>query len=199
MVVTRSRSRRAPWALVVAVCAATLLGACSSSSHSSSQPSVPATSTPSASTSSVAPSETAAAPLGVTWMTGFAAPGTPARYNKVGVIKVGPSDAKNVLGARAGNLGRQRLLRARSPSGSCRRRRGWQVWSVERRENLLEDQSELTGSSRARSRATAALQLLPRLPEEPGGQAALPDDPRLDRRVREAVGHERRGRRPAHA
>jgi hypothetical protein len=28
---------------------------------------------------------------------GFNAPGTPAKYNKVGVIKTGPSDAKNIL------------------------------------------------------------------------------------------------------
>jgi hypothetical protein len=27
--------------------------------------------------------------LGVTWMTGYAAPGTPPAYDKVGVIKVG--------------------------------------------------------------------------------------------------------------
>ena len=36
-------------------------------------------------------------PLSVTWMRGYAAPGTPGKYNKVGVIKVGPSGAKNVL------------------------------------------------------------------------------------------------------
>lgn len=35
--------------------------------------------------------------LGVNWMRGFAAPGTPAKYDKVGVIRVGPSNAKNVL------------------------------------------------------------------------------------------------------
>ena len=154
MVVTRSRSRRAPWAVVAAVCAATLLGACSSSSHSSSQSSVPPTSTPSASTSSSAPSETGAAPRGVTWMTGFAAPGTPARYNKVGVIKVGPSDAKNVLvlepGTSAGSayfVPLAKWIVATAP--------GWQVWSVERRENLLEDQSELDRFKQGRSTATA--------------------------------------------
>ena len=35
--------------------------------------------------------------LGVTMMKSFAALGTPARYDKVGVIKVGPRSAKNVL------------------------------------------------------------------------------------------------------
>ena len=38
-----------------------------------------------------------AAPLQVTWMPGFKAPGTPAKYNRVGVIKVGSAKAKNVL------------------------------------------------------------------------------------------------------
>ena len=39
----------------------------------------------------------ASAKLGVTWMKGYAAPGTPARYDKVGVIKVGARSARNVL------------------------------------------------------------------------------------------------------
>jgi hypothetical protein len=83
-----------------------------------------------------------AAPHGVTWMKGFSAPGTPAKYDKVGVIKVGPSSAKNVL-----------VLEPGTSAGSAyfvplakwivSKTRGWQVWSVERRENLLEDQSEL--------------------------------------------------------
>jgi hypothetical protein len=40
---------------------------------------------------------TAHAALRVTWMPGVKSPGTPARYDKVGVIKVGPATAKNVL------------------------------------------------------------------------------------------------------
>jgi len=38
-----------------------------------------------------------AALLKVDWMRGVAAPGTPARYGQVGVIKVGSSHARNVL------------------------------------------------------------------------------------------------------
>jgi len=85
---------------------------------------------------------TASTPLGVTWMNGFAAPGTPAKYDKVGVLKVGPSSAKNVL-----------VLEPGTSAGSAyfvplaqwivSKTKGWQVWSVERRENLLEDQSVL--------------------------------------------------------
>src|ERR1700760_4122932 len=89
---------------------------------------------------------TAAAPasakLGVTWMKGYAAPGTPSKYDKVGVIKVGSARARNVLvlepGTSAGGgyfVPLAQWIVSRAP--------GWQVWSVERRENLLEDQSEL--------------------------------------------------------
>jgi pimeloyl-ACP methyl ester carboxylesterase len=83
-----------------------------------------------------------ASALEVTWMAGFRAPGTPARYNKVGVIKVGPASAKNVLvlepGTSAGAAYFVPLAR-----WIVSRTKGWQVWSIERRENLLEDQSEL--------------------------------------------------------
>jgi triacylglycerol esterase/lipase EstA (alpha/beta hydrolase family) len=75
----------------------------------------------------------AAKPLGVTWMKGFVAPGTPAKYDKVGVIKVGPTSAKNVL-----------VLEPGTSAGSAyfvplaqwivSKTKGWQVWSVERRE-----------------------------------------------------------------
>ncbi len=75
-------------------------------------------------------------------MQGFAAPGTPARLDKVGVIKIGPASAKNVLvlepGTSAGSayfVPLAKWIVSKVP--------GWQIWSVERRENLLEDQTEL--------------------------------------------------------
>jgi pimeloyl-ACP methyl ester carboxylesterase len=75
-------------------------------------------------------------------MQSYAAPGTPAQYNKVGVIKVGPSTAKNVLVLEPGTSAAAayfvplaKWIVSKAP--------GWQVWAVERRENLLEDQSEL--------------------------------------------------------
>jgi hypothetical protein len=84
----------------------------------------------------------AASALGVTWMNGFSAPGTPAKYDQVGVIKVGPQSAKNVLvlmpGTSAGSAYFVPLAKWIESSV-----KGWQVWSVERRENLLEDQSVL--------------------------------------------------------
>ena len=84
----------------------------------------------------------ASAALKVTWMPGDVAPGTPAKYDKVGVIKVGSARAKNVLvlepGTSAGGsyfVPLAKWITSTLP--------GWQVWSVERRENLLEDQSML--------------------------------------------------------
>jgi len=84
----------------------------------------------------------ARADLHVSWMRGVASPGTPARYDKVGVIKVGAPHARNVLvlepGTSAGAayfVPLAQWIVSRAPH--------WQVWSVERRENLLEDQSVL--------------------------------------------------------
>ncbi|HMJ35704.1 MAG TPA: hypothetical protein VK501_17485 [Baekduia sp.] len=73
---------------------------------------------------------------------GYDAPGTPAKYDKVKVVEVGPSSAKHVLvlvpGTSAGAgyfVPDARDLAKQLP--------GWQVWAVERRENLLEDHSVL--------------------------------------------------------
>jgi len=77
---------------------------------------------------------------------GFHAPGTPAKYNRVSTVVVGPASARNVLvlvpGTQAG--AGYMLPFARDLVAA---RRGWQVWVVERRENLLEDHSRLTGAS----------------------------------------------------
>lgn len=83
------------------------------------------------------------AALAVEWMDGFESPGTPEEYNKVGVLAVGDRDAPNVLvlepGTSAGSAYfvplAQDIVDAEAD---------WQVWAVERRQNLLEDQSELT-------------------------------------------------------
>jgi pimeloyl-ACP methyl ester carboxylesterase len=92
----------------------------------------------------------ASAALHVQWMKSYAAPGTPARYDKVGVLKIGPRHAKNVL-----------VLEPGTSAGSAyfvplaqwlvSKVKGWQVWSVERRENLLEDQSMLNLAKRRKA------------------------------------------------
>jgi hypothetical protein len=98
-------------------------------------------------------SGSAAAALKVNWMRGVSSPGTPARYDKVGVIKVGSPKAKNVLvlepGTSAGGAYFVPLAR-----WIVSKQKGWQVWSVERRENLLEDQSVLQQAKDGKANAT---------------------------------------------
>jgi hypothetical protein len=81
-----------------------------------------------------------AEPLRVTTMDGFAAPGTPADLNKVIVVKQGDRSADHVLvlvpGTSAGGPYFAPLAKA-----IVHALPDWQVWSVERRENLLEDHS----------------------------------------------------------
>ena len=87
-----------------------------------------------------------AAADGVVTLPGYDAPG-PAKYDKVKVVKTGPASAKRVLvlvpGTSAGapyftTLAKD-LVKALP---------GWQVWAVERRENLLEDHRMLDRGKR---------------------------------------------------
>ena len=104
------------------------------------------------SVAAIASAGAAQSPLGITWMKGFSAPGTPVKYDKVGVIKVGPTSAKNVLvlepGTSAGSTYFVPLAK-----WIVSRTSGWQVWSVERRENLLEDQSEMNLAKKGKATA----------------------------------------------
>jgi hypothetical protein len=72
---------------------------------------------------------------------GAAAPG-PARYDRVRVIEQGPRGAKNVLVLVPGTSGGAAYFRpvARDIVAGLP---GWKTWSVDRRENLLEDHSVL--------------------------------------------------------
>ncbi len=76
------------------------------------------------------------------WLKGYAAPGTPKSLDKVGIIKIGSSKAKNVLVLEPGTSAAApyfvplaKWLVELAPE--------WQVWSVERRENLLKNEKEL--------------------------------------------------------
>src|SRR5215212_6048779 len=77
-----------------------------------------------------------------TGIQGHAAPGTPARYDRVGVLEVGPRRARNVLVLNPGTSASAAYFLPLARS-IVARAKGWQVWSVERRENLLEDHSVL--------------------------------------------------------
>ena len=106
-----------------------------------------------AATAGPSPASAAGPATGVTWMRGYAAPGTPLAYDKVGVIKVGSPQAKNVLVLEPGTsaaaayfLPVARWIVARRP--------GWQVWAVQRRETLLNDESVLNLAKRGRATPT---------------------------------------------
>ena len=95
-------------------------------------------------------SASAAADSTVSWMNGAHPQGTPANLDRVGVIKVGPRSAPNVLvfvPGSGGGAGKQVPL----AQAIVKKLPGWQVWAVERRENLLEDQSVLNRAKRGRA------------------------------------------------
>ena len=71
---------------------------------------------------------------------GFKSPGTPAKYDKVGILKIGSAKAKNVLVLNPGTSASAAYFAPLAES-LVAKDPAWQVWSVERRENLLEDQS----------------------------------------------------------
>jgi pimeloyl-ACP methyl ester carboxylesterase len=98
-------------------------------------------------------SGTAQAALSVHWMPSVTSPGTPAKYDKVGVIKVGSTTAKNVLVLEPGTSAGATYF-VPLAKWIVAKQKNWQVWSVERRENLLEDQSELSLAKRGQATAT---------------------------------------------
>ena len=84
----------------------------------------------------------AAPPVRFTRLAGHASPGTPAKYDRVGVLEVGPRRARNVLVLNPGTSASAAYFQPLA-KGIVARAKGWQVWAVERRENLLEDHSML--------------------------------------------------------
>jgi pimeloyl-ACP methyl ester carboxylesterase len=84
----------------------------------------------------------AAAPVSFTRIAGYRSPGTPSLYNKVGILKTGSPKAKNILVLNPGTSASAAYFEPLAQD-IVAKRRDWQVWAVERRENLLEDQSVL--------------------------------------------------------
>src|SRR3954469_23791330 len=85
---------------------------------------------------------------------GFKSPGTPAKYDKVGILEIGSPKARNVLVLNPGTSASAAYFRPLAES-IVARLPGWQVWAVERRENLLEDHSML---DRAKARTATIKQ-----------------------------------------
>jgi hypothetical protein len=88
----------------------------------------------------LAPAASAKVRVSFERLKGFDAPGTPAKYDKVGALKVGPKHARNVLILNPGTSASAAYF-VPLAKDVVTRAKGWQVWAVERRENLLEDHS----------------------------------------------------------
>src|SRR3954447_21937321 len=73
---------------------------------------------------------------------GYASPGTPSNLNVVGALKTGDPKAKNVLVLNPGTSASAAYFEPLAKT-IVKLLPDWQVWAVERRENYLEDQSEL--------------------------------------------------------
>ncbi|HTZ65238.1 MAG TPA: hypothetical protein VMB51_14135 [Solirubrobacteraceae bacterium] len=99
------------------------------------------------------------------WMAAPPAPGTPEDFqvngshlprhidlNRVGVIEVGPTTATNVLVLEPGTSAAAAYF-VPFAKWLVENVPGWQVWSVERRENLLEDQSRLNRAKAGKANA----------------------------------------------
>src|SRR5213596_3273824 len=75
-------------------------------------------------------------------LAGVKSQGTPAKYDKVGVLEFGSRKARNVLILNPGTSASAAYF-APLAHTVVAKAKSWQVWSVERRENLLEDHSVL--------------------------------------------------------
>ena len=96
-----------------------------------------------------------------------------------------------------GHLGERAPTSCRWPRTWSRRAKGWQVWAVERRENLLEDHSVFNKAKAGTATPQRGVRLLPRLAHRHHHHGPLPVHPERRGRVRAQVGHARRGRGPA--
>ncbi len=90
----------------------------------------------------LAPAANAKTPVRFKTMAGYPSPGTPANLNVVGVLKTGDPKARNVLVLNPGTSASAAYFEPLART-IVKRLPDWQVWAVERRENYLEDQSEL--------------------------------------------------------
>ncbi len=90
----------------------------------------------------LAPTATAKVTVRFSVMAGYPSPGTPASLNKVGILKTGDPHAPNVLVLNPGTSASAAYFEPLARS-IVKVLPNWQIWAVERRENFLEDQSEL--------------------------------------------------------
>jgi pimeloyl-ACP methyl ester carboxylesterase len=89
----------------------------------------------------------AAAAASFSWIKGFDDPATPDQYDKVGVLKEGSPYARKILVLVPGTSASAAYFEPLAQD-IVSKNRGWQVWSVERRENAFEDQSMVDRAKR---------------------------------------------------
>jgi pimeloyl-ACP methyl ester carboxylesterase len=85
------------------------------------------------------------------WLKGYDDPATPDSLDRVGVLKVGFPWARNVLVLNPGTSAGAGYFKPLAEEIVWLTHGRWQVWSVERRENQLEDQSVLTDYKQGRA------------------------------------------------
>lgn len=99
-----------------------------------------------------APAAPAATPVAFERIDGVASPGTPARYDRVGILRIGARSAPNVLVLNPGTSASAAYFQPLAKT-VVTQAPDWQVWAVERRENLLEDQSMFDRAKAGRATA----------------------------------------------
>ena len=107
-------------------------------------------------------------------MAGYPSPGTPANLNVVGVLKTGDPKAKNVLVLNPGTSASAAYFEPLAKT-IVKRLPDWQVWAVERRENFLEDQSELNLYKQGKVSSTAFFNFYLGQIGQPGAYQPVPD------------------------
>jgi acetyl esterase/lipase len=122
----------------------------------------------------LAPAASAKVPVKFKVMTGYPSPGTPANLNVVGVLKTGDPKAKNVLVLNPGTSASAAYFEPLARS-IVKVLPNWQIWSVERRENFLEDQSELNLYKQGKVSSTAFFNYYLGQIGKPGAYQPVPD------------------------
>jgi hypothetical protein len=117
---------------------------------------------------------TAKIPVKLKVMQGFASPGTPANLNVVGVLKIGDPKAENVLVLNPGTSASAAYFQPLART-IVKTLPDWQVWSVERRENFLEDQSVLNRLKQGAASTTDVFNYYLNHIGQPGGYQPVQD------------------------
>ena len=118
---------------------------------------------------------------------GVDSPGTPAKYDRVGILKTGPRRAPNILVLNPGTSASAAYFEPLAKT-IVSKTKGWQVWAVERRENLLEDQSVFNKAKAGKATPQQVFDYYLGWLDRSEHHQPLPADPRRRRRLCEGTG-----------